>query len=262
MMTLTCNAKWCVVVVSFCVLAFAAVRARADDDYEALVFKTDDGQTLSYRLLKPKDYDAKKKYPLVVFLHGAGERGSDNKAQLIHFVPIFVSPENREKYPCFVLVPQCPSGEKWSDVNWGASTHGQPEKASKSMALTIQLIGQLEKQYSIDAKRRYIGGLSMGGYGTWDAIVRYPEMFAAAVPICGGGDETKADAIAKLPIWVFHGAKDGAVKPERSRNMVAALKKAGGSPKYTEYPNEGHGSWVPASKEPELLPWLFAQKRE
>jgi predicted peptidase len=97
---------------------------------------------------------------------------------------------------------------------------------------------------------------------SWDLLARKPELFAAAVPICGGGDEKTAPAIAKIPIWVFHGAKDPAVKVERSRNMVKALKDAGGSPKYTEYPNEAHASWVPAYKDAEMMKWLFAQKRD
>jgi predicted peptidase len=253
--------NWCVMFLPLVILGLSTALARAADDYEALVYKGDGGELL-YRLLKPKDYDPQQKYPLVLFLHGAGERGSDNSAQLRHVTAIFTAKENREKFPCFVLAPQCPDGQKWSDVDWGASRASQPEKAAKPMALAVKLIGDLEKQYSIDPKRLYITGLSMGGYGTWDAIVRWPDMFAAAVPICGGGDETTADVIAKLPIWVFHGDKDGAVKVERSRNMVEALKKAGGSPKYTEYPGVGHNSWEPASKEPELLPWLFRQKRK
>src|SRR5207244_7702516 len=120
----------------------------------------------------------------------------------------------------------------------------------------------LQKEFSIDPKRLYITGLSMGGYGTWDLISRHPELFAAAAPICGGGDEDQAEKIAKLPIWIFHGAKDQAVPVERSRNMVTALKKAGGEPKYTEYPDVGHDSWVRAYKDPELFAWLFAQKKK
>jgi predicted peptidase len=238
-------------------LAAAAARG---DDFEAAVFHDGD-QSLPYRLLKPVHYDAAKKYPLVFFMHGAGERGSDNQAQLTHMVGIFATAENREKFPCFVLAPQCPAEQKWADVNWSALSELQPAKPSRPMALAIKLIGELEKKYSIDPARRYVMGLSMGGFGTWDAIVRYPKMFAAAVPVCGGGDETRAAAIAKLPIWVFHGGSDGTVNPVRSRNMVAALRKAGGTPKYTEYPGVGHDSWTQASKEPKLLPWLFAQKR-
>jgi predicted peptidase len=254
------DSVWLLAILPAALLAFSAAPARADDEYEARGFKAGD-QKLPYRLLKPEAYDPQKKYPLVVFLHGAGERGDDNKLQLKHVLPIFATKESREKYPCFVLAPQCPAEQKWSEVDWGAKSSEQPKQPSAPMTLTLKAIAALEKEFSIDPARLYIIGLSMGGYGTWDVIVRHPEMFAAAVPICGGGDETKADAIAKLPIWVFHGAKDPAVSVERSRNMVAALKKAGGSPKYTEYPDAGHDSWVPASKDPDLLPWLFSQKR-
>jgi len=244
-----------------CLLLLVSSVLAADDDFEARVFKADGDQVLPYRLLKPQHYDPQQKYPLVLFMHGAGERGNDNKAQLKHVVHIFTTPENRQKYPCFVLAPQCPTGKGWSEVNWGAKTHQQPEKPSGPLAMTLQVIEQLKKEFSIDADRLYVGGLSMGGYGTWDVIARHPEMFAAAVPMCGGGDETTAAKIAKLPIWNFHGAKDPAVKVERSRNMIEALKMAGGTPKDTEYPEVGHDCWVPASKEPELLPWLFSQKR-
>ena len=233
----------------------------AADGYQPHVYKNADGQVLPYQLLKPGNYDPGKKYPLVLFLHGAGERGTDNQAQLKHVTAIFTTPENREKYPCFVLVPQCPPDRKWAEVDWSAQHHLTPKKPSIPLAMSMDVIAQLEKEYSIDAKRLYVMGLSMGGYGSWDAISRYPETFAAAVPICGGGDETKAAAIAKIPVWVFHGDHDGAVNVARSRNMVAALKKAGGTPKYTEYPGVGHNSWEPASKDPQLLPWLFGQKR-
>jgi predicted peptidase len=230
------------------------------DDYEAAEF-ADGDQTLLYRLLKPKDYDPAKKYPLVLFLHGAGERGDDNRAPLKHVVRIFVTEENRVKYPCFVLVPQCPAGERWVDVDWGAPTHAQPAEPAAPMALTLKLLGALQERYSIDAGRLYVMGLSMGGYGTWDALARRPEWFAAAMPMCGGGDETTAARIAQVPIWNFHGAKDTAVKVERSRNMIEALRKAGGKPRYTEYPDVGHNCWDPACEEPELLAWLFAQRK-
>jgi len=223
----------------------------------------DGGRSLPYRLMKPAGYNAEKakSYPLVLFLHGAGERGDDNQAQLKHMVRMFAAADARAKYPCFVLAPQCPANQKWSEADWFAADHRQAEKPSAPMALAVKLIAELEKKYRIDPARRYVMGLSMGGYGAWDAVARYPGMFAAAVPVCGGGDETQAAAIAKLPIWVFHGSADGAVKVTRSRDMVAALRKAGGSPKYTEYPGVGHDSWINASKEPGLLPWLFAQKR-
>jgi len=129
------------------------------------------------------------------------------------------------------------------------------------MQSTIELIGALQKEFAaIDPKRLYVTGLSMGGFGTWDLISRLPKKFAAAVPICGGADEAQAAAIAKVPVWVFHGGNDDVVKTVRSRNIVAALKAAGGAPKYTEYPGVGHGSWDQAYGEAELFPWLFSQK--
>jgi predicted peptidase len=232
------------------------------DMLEKMIYTGADGKTLPYRLLKPLNYDPKEKYPLVVFLHGAGERGDDNDKQLLHGVPEFLTAENRKDYPCFLIAPQCPEGKKWVDVDWSAESEVQPKEPSESMRLTLGLIDQMQKDYPIDAKRIYVTGLSMGGYGTWDVIARKPDLFAAAVPICGGGDETTASKIAKIPIWAFHGAKDPAVNVSRTRRMIAALKKAGGEPKYTEYPDEGHASWVPAYKDAAMMKWLFAQKKE
>jgi predicted peptidase len=250
------------VLPALSVTAFAQEKVDVKTLLEKKVFTGSDGKELKYRLLKPDHYDPKKSYPLVVFLHGAGERGDDNTAQLIHGVGDFASEENRKKYPCFLVAPQCPKNQKWNDVDWGAATHTLPKEPSESGRLVLELIPAIQKEYSIDAKRLYITGLSMGGYGTWDLIARKPDLFAAAVPICGGADEATAPTIAKLPIWVFHGAKDPAVKVERSRRMVEALKKAGGEPKYTEYADVAHDSWVKAYKDPEMMKWLFAQKRE
>jgi predicted peptidase len=219
------------------------------------------GGKLPYRLLKPDNYDPKMSYPLVVFLHGAGERGIDNEKQLIHGVAEFAKEENRKKYPCFLVAPQCPEGKKWVEVDWGAASHRMPAEPSPSEVLLLELIAALQKEYRLDSKRIYITGLSMGGFGTWDLIARKPELFAAAVPICGGGDETQAAKIAAIPIWVFHGGKDGVVKVSRSRNMIEAIKKAGGHPKYTEYPEEGHASWIPAYRDADMMKWLFEQKR-
>jgi predicted peptidase len=242
-------------------VGFATVQGK-ELPLEKRTFNDKQGMTLPYRLLIPENYDPKKRYPLVVFLHGAGERGEDNKAQLVHGVAEFVKPDNRQKYPCFLIAPQCPTGKRWAEVDWGAESHTMPKEPSEPGRLTLELIAALQKEFPIDAKRLYLTGLSMGGYGTWDLISRRPELFAAAVPVCGGGDEAAAARIAKIPIWVFHGAKDRAVKVDRSRNMVNALKKAGGNPRYTEYPDVGHDSWVPAYHDAEMFAWLFAQKKE
>lgn len=219
------------------------------------------GSTLPYQLMTPAEIEKGKTYPLVIFLHGAGERGNDNEKQSVHGVPQFASEANRKKYPCFLIAPQCPEGKKWVEVDWSADTHESPKEPSDSAKLTLELIAQFIKENPVDTKRIYITGLSMGGYGTWDLLARHPELFAAGVPVCGGADEKSASIFKKMPIWAFHGSKDTAVKPARSRNMIKAILDTGGQPKYTEYPEVGHDSWNKAYADPELFAWLFAQKK-
>ena len=231
------------------------------DEYEARKHAAVDGTTLNYRLLKPQNYDAAKKYPLVLFLHGAGERGDDNAAQLRHGAPLFTKPEVREKYACFVVAPQCPAEQKWADIDWSSDAPVQPEKASPSMTLTLAAIEALRKEFSIDADRLYVTGLSMGGYGTWDLITRFPERWAAAAPVCGGGDKAKAALAKAVPIWAFHGVEDQAVKLVRTVEMIDAIKAAGGNALFSEYPYLAHDSWTTAYQEPDFLPWFFAQRR-
>jgi predicted peptidase len=247
----------------FTVALFCAAGAQAGADvtdrFEARTFKG--SLELPYRLLKPKDFDAKKTYPLVIFFHGAGERGTNNVAQLLHGVKTFASDEYMTKYPCFVIAPQCPNNQQWVDTPWGLPEHTMPEKPSKSMAAAFELLDAIRTEFPIDPTRIYVTGISMGGFGTWDAMQRHPEIFAAGVPVCGGGDKALAPKIAKIPIWVFHGGNDTTVKTKRSQDMVAALKAAGGQPKYDEYPGVGHGCWGQAYATKELYEWLFAQKR-
>ena len=231
------------------------------DDYEARIFTAPDGGKLPYRLLQPLKYDAAKKYPLVILLHGAGERGDDNSAQLKWGGSLFTNAEAREKFPAFVLVPQCPKDQKWVDMDWGGDTGTAPAQSSAPQKLLLAALETVQKEFSIDADRLYVTGLSMGGYGTWDLITRYPDKFAAAAPICGGGDKTKAAAAKPVPTWAFHGLADGVVKPSRTKDMVEGLKAAGGTVFHTEYPGVAHDSWVMAFAEPNLLPWMFAQKR-
>ena len=247
--------------LSLLVLVVASTARAAESDFEAREFKDAEGHVLKYRLLKPAKYDPKEKYPLVIFFHGAGERGDDNSAQTKWGIGELDKAETRAKYATFAIAPQCPKDKKWSDANWQAATHTMKEKPTEPMAQTVELVSALQKEFSIDEKRLYVTGLSMGGFGTWDLACRYPEKFAAAAPVCGGADVTKAPLIAKLPIWVFHGADDPTVKVSCSRDMVAALKNAGGDPKYTEFPGVGHASWVPAYADPKFWEWLFAQKK-
>ena len=244
--------------------AMSAPLSSADhrDRYEARSFTNDGGKKLNYRLLLPKGYDRNKTYPLVLFLHGAGERGSDNKIQLVHGMNEFASDEIMEKYPAFVVAPQCPEGKQWVDVPWSADSHVMPKEPAEPLQQSLALIAALEKEFSVDKSRVYVTGLSMGGYGAWDAIQRQPKLFAAAVPVCGGGDATLADKIKDVPVWAFHGAEDGAVKPKRSRDMIAAFKKAGGNPNYTEYEKVGHNSWEKAYGDPKMYEWMFSQKKK
>lgn len=243
--------------------------AGEDSPYQPFVFTGANGDKLPYRLLTPEGFDPKaadagaKKYPLVVFLHGAGERGEDNIRQLHHVAKEFLKPELRKKYPCFVLAPQCPQGKRWVEVNWGdPKPHTMPESPSYGMTLVLELIPQILKEYPIDQTRVYAAGISMGGYGTWDLLARRPEWFAAGIPVCGGADLATAPKIAQIPLWVWHGDQDKTVPTVRSQLMVEALKKAGGNPKYTELPGIQHNSWSPAFKTPELYDWLFQQQKK
>jgi predicted peptidase len=229
--------------------------AQSVDDFEARSY-TNGSHTLPYRLFVPREYDPAQAYPLVLFLHGAGERGTDNWLQLTgQTAPlVFVQPDNQTVWPCFMMAPQCPSNDFWS-ADWSS------DEPSTSLRLTIEVVDALQQEFSIDPGRLYVTGLSMGGFGSWDAITRYPGKFAAAVPIAGGGAVRLADQCAQTPIWNFHSDDDPVVPVAFSRDMIAAVRAAGGDPIYTEYTGYGHASWVPAYAEPDLLLWLFAQAR-
>ena len=230
--------------------------------FDAREYINENDDTLLYRILEPQNKCFLKRYPLVIFLHGSGERGNDNERQLIWGAGAFIKEENLKEYPCYVIAPQCPEGKRWLEINWALPTHNMPEEPSETMSLVIELMDKVIQDYPINQHRIYITGLSMGGYGTWDLISRMPDKFAAAVPICGGGDENQAYKLVDMPIWVFHGANDTTVPPERSRHMVNAIKEAGGTKvKYTEYPDVGHGSWKPAYADPEFMKWMFKQKK-
>jgi len=221
-----------------------------------------------YRLLLPEGLGREgtaapegKRWPLVLFLHGAGERGSDNRAQLKFLPADLASPESRAKFPCFLLAPQCPAERWWSSIRMDRlEADFGPEPAHETRAALLILEKVLD-EFPVDRSRIYLTGISMGGYGSWDIAARCPGKWAAVVPVCGGGSTANAPRIKDLPIWVFHGAKDPVVPVARSREMVDALRAAGGAPRYTEFPDAGHDSWTPGYRHPEFLPWLFAQKR-
>ena len=207
------------------------------DTYEARIHTNAASQTLPYRFLTPRNYDPARKYPVVLFFHGAGERGTDNQRQLVHGAGLFLKPENREQFPCFVIAPQCPEKQQWVNMPWAGDAGTRPEQPSEAMKLALEILENVSKEFSVDPDRIYVTGLSMGGYATWDLVTRFPERIAAAAPVCGGGDEkTITASVAKVPLWAFHSEDDTVVKVIRSRNMVAAMRKLGGDPEYFDTP--------------------------
>lgn len=229
--------------------------------FEPREFGDEHGNVLKYRLLKPVGYDPSEKYPLVIFLHGAGERGDDNVAQLKHGMSDFCDPDLRERFPCYVLAPQCPREQKWADIDWSKKELHVPAEISTPMSLVFEVVDQMLQDAALDKNRIYLTGLSMGGYGTWDCLHRRPNFFAAAIPICGGVSTDVAEQIKHVPVWCFHGGDDKVVPADYSRNIIASLRKAGGEPKYTEYEGVGHDSWSATYANPEIYDWLFSQRR-
>ena len=229
--------------------------------YEAKEFISDDGDTLRYRIMLPPDMADGQEYPLVLFLHGAGERGSDNTAQLTWGLDAFADEDFRSDHPAIVIAPQAPEQTFWANLNWREEGTRLMDEPSKPLALTYKLLLSTISEYPVDENRIYITGLSMGGFGTWDLIARYPDLFAAAMPICGGGDPAKAHLLTDMPIWAFHGALDNVVPPELSRDMIDAIREAGCLPGYTEYPDMDHFSWIPAYGDRFALDWMFSQSK-
>jgi predicted peptidase len=231
-------------------------------------YKSSNGKVLPYRILYPEQYDKSKKYPLILFLHGAGERGSENEKQLTHGASLFIADSNRKNFPCFVVFPQCPVDSAWSSVKIDRSKtplafhFDYTALETWPLHAAIELVKKIANEESVDKSRLYITGLSMGGMGTFEAEYRYPNMFAAAMPICGGGDTTYYDKrVEKTSFWIFHGGSDSVVNVEESKAMVRKLHASGVDVKYTEYPGVGHNSWDNAFAEPTFLSWMFAHKR-
>jgi predicted peptidase len=221
-----------------------------------------DGHVLPYRLYQPEILN-NEKYPLVVFFHGAGERGDDNQGQLKRFdpVPFWLT------HPCYVVAPQCPRSDVnehsvWVNTYFGGIAHTMKETPTWPMLLSIELVKQIINNKNIDHSRIYVTGLSMGGYATWEILQREVDLFAAAIPVCGGGDVNYADKMVSTALWVFHGAEDRTVPVNRSQDMVNAIKVSGGNPNYTEYQGVDHDSWSRTYQNPEVWEWLFNQTKK
>lgn len=231
---------------------------------------TQGNDTLPYRILLPPNFDSTKQYPLVVFLHGAGQRGKDNQKQLTTGASVFLNESNQ--FPAVIIFPQCSLNDFWARTRiLRTATDSTPFKfeyltevpMNKGLHLVSALLDSMAAKTYISNNQIYIGGLSMGGMGTFELLWRKPGFFAAAFPICGGGNPATVSGYKKgFPIWIFHGDKDPVVDVNDSRKMVTALKNAEVNVKYTEYPGVKHDSWKKAFQEPQLLSWLFSQKAQ
>jgi predicted peptidase len=236
----------------------AATELTKDDiDFRKEVYVSKTTDRLPYRLFTPLGFDRSRRYPLILFLHGTDGRGSDNVKQLTqqnqlgsHF---WISPEVQGGFPAFVLAPQCPTGQTWSEPEFN-----QP---SKWLVMAVEVLGKVEKEFPIDPDRVYIVGQSMGGLGVWSLLQNYTGKWAAAIIMGAYDNFSDIPAIAHVPLWVFQGDADSSVPVTQIRLMVAQLRKARANLRYTEYHKAGHDVWTKAFAEPDLLPWLTTQKR-
>ena len=236
--------RFVILFVALITWANAAIRLHAEDnpgEQTSAQLNARVQVRLGYLLYLPRDYDKEKSWPLMLFLHGAGERGDDLELVKKHGPPKLIAAG--KDFPFIVVSPQCPKGRWWEPME------------------LVALLDEISGKYKVDPDRIYVTGLSMGGFGSWRLAAYAPERLAAIAPICGGGETYWTKEFAHLPVWAFHGAKDTGVPLERSQAMVDALKKSGGEPKFTIYPDAGHDSWTAAYDDPELYKWLLAQKR-
>jgi len=246
-------------------LFFAGIFVHAQNELfqqKEFIYK---GDNLRYRVLFPENYNKNKSYPLVLFLHGIGERGNDNTKQLVHGASLFTDSLNRLNFPAIVLFPQCPENQSWvtkeknSDGKYELSDTEDP---TKPLLLAKLLVDFYKKTESVNTRRIYILGLSLGGMGTFDMICRYPKLFAAAIPICGAVNLERLKKVKKMPIRIYNGDSDTSVSPEYSRNAFIELKAKGSQKvEHIEYTGVGHNSWTPAFAEPDFLKWLFSQHK-
>ena len=216
------------------------------------------GTKLPYRLFVPDARARSRPLPLIIYLHGGGGAGTDNQRQIAGGntagTHLWTTTQMQSRHPAFVVAPQMPAGNRW-----GAPQAAEPAPYA---TLVVELIGVLSKEFAIDPDRIYLVGQSLGGMGTWDLVSKRPQLFAAAVPLCGNGNPERVKAARNVSIWAFHGAKDEVVPVTGSRELVAALRSTGSQVKYTEYPDGGHDVWTLAFADPELPNWLFAQRRK
>lgn len=254
-------------IIAFMMLVASVLSVLAQDTFKRSQYVSERGDTLRYRFLTPERIAQDETYPLVIFLHGAGERGNDNESQLVHGGQMWLNPVVREEFPAFIMAPQCPTSGYWAyseRPQKGFAPDSMPDEEALTPVFRslMELVDTFVKENPVDTDRVYIMGLSMGGMATFDLACRYPERFAAAVPICGSVKPERLSRAAKVPFRIYHGDADNVVPVSASRAAYRALRKAGAKPVYREFPGVTHGSWNPAFSDTELLPWLFAQTKK
>jgi len=239
----------------------AFTQFKPEEMMKPYVYTNEQGEALACQLWAPQFPKPDKKYPLILFLHGSGECGNDNILQTRAGLPTLLKRLVLLPDPVIVVAPQCQNGNWWVKKLAMHPDYKAAKEPTPSLEVAVELCQHLIQAKQADPDRLYITGLSLGGFGTWDAIQRDPAFFAAAVPICGGGDPRFAASLKDLPLWVFHGREDKNVPVDTSRRMVQALQAAGSDVIYTEYEKGSHLIWDEAYSEKQLVPWLLKQTR-
>ncbi len=224
----------------------------------------ENGDTLRYRILYPEDMSPEKKYPMVLFLHGAGERGTDNKKQLTHGADLFVDEEGRPSHDVIAVFPQCPPDVMWTHREKEMNEEGVwefwfpvPDDPPRPAQMVNSLVEEMVASGQVQPGRLYVMGLSMGGIGTLEFLYRWPKKYAAAISVCGGHDPDLVSEYCDVPVWFFHGGEDNVVPPKYSRRVYDVMKECNDDARYTFYPDTNHNSWDKAFSEPGLIDWLL-----
>ncbi len=229
---------------------------------EAREFTAKDGTILKYRWSAPEKLEPGKTYPFVLFLHGSGERGDDNHAQLKHGVLPIIEGAAKQGQPIFLIAPQCPKDRWWSPVDMKKMSLTAAREPNSLLESVLELVDETFKTQPADSKRFLVTGISMGGFATWDLLGRVPQKIAAAIPICGGGDVSLTATYKDVAIWAFHGEADPVVPAKSTRELISALEAAGGKPKSTFYPGVDHDSWTMTYNDPAVIRWMLDQRSE
>jgi len=250
-------------IVLACLIALpVAAQFSVEEQMRFCAYTNDTGEVFNYRMAAPRFPAEGKNFPMIIFLHGSGECGTDNKRHIKMGLPSLMRSLLMQNQQAVVLAYQCQRGNWWVGKLAMQPDYRMSKNPTASMEVLMEIVGHIREIQPVDPERIYITGLSLGGFGTWDAIQRWPDLFAAAVPICGGGDISQAKRLKQIPLWAFHGDKDKNVNVECTRRMIEAMRRSGSRRyRYTEYPGVAHNSWDKAYHDQEMITWLFKQRK-